>query len=345
MIGICGNYGSVQNPNNGQTVKTRVISDELIKRLGRELIRTVDSSNWRRAPISLLIRCHKLIKECDDIIIMPARNGVRLFIPLFLFLNIFYKRRLHYVVIGGWLPAFLKSRNLLKKWISRYNNVYVETHSMVSALNEQWLNNVKQLPNFKPLEIISKEELVYTFEPPFKVCTFSRVSKEKGIEDAITAIKRVNDSLGYIAFELDIYGQVDEDYKNEFDALREKFPEYITYKGVVEYNESVKYLKQYFALLFPTYYEGEGFAGTILDAYSAGVPVIATDWKYNCEITKHKEDGLIYKRETANALENILTSVLKQPSIINDMKENCLNRAKEYTPDKVVSKLLKDLTT
>ena len=31
---VYGNYGSVQNPNNGQTVKTRVISDELINVLG-----------------------------------------------------------------------------------------------------------------------------------------------------------------------------------------------------------------------------------------------------------------------------------------------------------------------
>jgi glycosyltransferase involved in cell wall biosynthesis len=47
-----------------------------------------------------------------------------------------------------------------------------------------------------------------------------------------------------------------------------------------------KVLRDYFALLFPIYYIGEGFAGTAIDAFSAGVPVIASDWKYNSEVIK-----------------------------------------------------------
>ena len=33
--------------------------------------------------------------------------------------------------------------------------------------------------------------------------------KEKGIEDAFNAVMAVNESLGYQAFSLDIYGQID----------------------------------------------------------------------------------------------------------------------------------------
>jgi glycosyltransferase involved in cell wall biosynthesis len=58
--------------------------------------------------------------------------------------------------------------------------------------------------------------------------------------------------------------------------MQKRFPEYVVYGGVVPFNKSVEVLKDYFAVLFPTYYEGEGFAGTIIDAHSAGVPIIAS---------------------------------------------------------------------
>jgi glycosyltransferase involved in cell wall biosynthesis len=74
------------------------------------------------------------------------------------------------------------------------------------------------------------------------------------------------------------------------------FPEYIKYRGVVKFSDSVKVLKDYFALLFTIYYEGEGFAGTVLDAYASGVPVIATNWRYNSEIVQDKIDGIIFEK-------------------------------------------------
>ena len=97
--------------------------------------------------------------------------------------------------------------------------------------------------------------------------------REKGIEDAVNAVVSVNTDLGVQAFSLDIYGQVDGAQIEWFESLQKKFPSYIRYGGLVPYDKSVDVLKDYFALLFPTYYEGEGFAGTLIDAYSAGVPV------------------------------------------------------------------------
>ena len=48
-------------------------------------------------------------------------------------------------------------------------------------------------------------------------------------------------------------------------------------------------------MIFPTYYVGEGFPGTIIDAFSSGIPDIATDWRYNSEIVQNGKTGYIYK--------------------------------------------------
>lgn len=140
---------------------------------------------------------------------------------------------------------------------------------------------------------------------PLKLCTFSRVMREKGIEDAVNVVETVNRELGLTVFTLDIYGQVDSVQIEWFDELQSKFPSYIRYAGLVPFDKSVDVLKEYFALLFPTYYEGEGFAGTLIDAFSAGVPVIASDWKYNTEIV-NENVGFIFPSGDEQAFADIL---------------------------------------
>lgn len=64
---------------------------------------------------------------------------------------------------------------------------------------------------FLPNNRYKRTELVEDCIPQFslRVCTFSRILKEKGIEDAIKAVKLVNDELGRDVFLLDIFGEVD----------------------------------------------------------------------------------------------------------------------------------------
>ena len=78
-------------------------------------------------------------------------------------------------------------------------------------------------------------------------------------------------------------------------------------------DKSVDVLKCYFALLFPTDYEGEGCAGTLRDAYSAGVPVIASDWKYNAELV-NEDVGYVYPTMDNTALIALLTEAAVNPT-------------------------------
>lgn len=173
-----------------------------------------------------------------------------------------------------------------------------------------------------------------------RVCTFSRVMKEKGIGDAITAVCSVNSILGFNAFRLDVYGKVDGDQVEWFDSLIRNVPGYINYKGLVPYDETTKIIKNYFALLFPTYYDGEGFAGTLIDALAAGVPVIASDWKYNSELVVDKVTGIIFETRNTDDLIKKLLWVYEHQIVWNNMKEQCLHRAFDYIPKKALVPLL-----
>lgn len=342
-IGVCGRFSENKNILGGQTIKTKIFTDELIRIFGKEEIGIVDTHEWRKNPIKIFFKSLILHKNSQNIIILPGSRGVKVLPITFSFFNVFFKRKIHYVAIGGWLPEYLKKNKRIQKYFRKFAGIYVETRTMKKSLNDMGFENVIYLPNFKRLNVIEKDDLVFSKKPPYKLCTFSRVTKEKGIEDAIEAVISINEKFGTTVYKLDIYGQIDNNYKKIFKDIINKTPDYIEYKGYINFNENEAVLKNYFALLFPTYYIGEGFPGTILDAFSAGLPVIATNWKYNKEIIKNNSDGILYDFKDKNRLKIILEDIYKNPDIINEMKINCIERAKQYLPEVVINKFIKNL--
>lgn len=339
---IIGHFGHGENLLNGQTVKTKIVTKEIVKELGKKEVSCIDTHGGVKALISAFRHALIALKYHKNIIIMPAENGLRIFAPLLVLLNLLFHRKLHYVVIGGWLPEFLKKRKKLTKALMSFDGIYVETNTMRKALEAQGFNDVYVMPNFKDLNILKESELVYHHTEPYRLCTFSRVMKEKGIEDAVNAVKTVNEHFGRIVYTLDIYGQVDSAQTEWFNELKSTFPLYIKYGEFVPFDKSVEVLKNYFAILFPTYYEGEGFAGTLLDAMAAGVPVIASDWRYNPEIVNEKT-GYVYPVHDNHAFVTTLISVGNNSDLLLSKKSDCLKEAEKYRAENVIQCLTSKL--
>ena len=341
-IAILGHFGFGKELLNGQTVKTKIVTEEIEKRFGAEQILKIDTHGGKKALPKLFFKAISALRKCKNVVILPAHNGVRFFVPILTFFNRFYKRKLFYVVIGGWLPQYLQTKPKLLKRLQTFDGIYVETNTMCVALQEMGLKNVKVMPNCKELSVLSKGELVFAEKEPYKLCTFSRVMKEKGIEDAINAVKAINDACGRTVYALDIYGQVDGGQIEWFENLKSTFPDYVRYGGLVPFDQSVEVLKNYFALLFPTRFFTEGIPGTIIDAYAAGVPVVSARWESYGDIL-NDETGIGYTFGKAEELTEILHQIFKNPHQIFGKKENCLNEAKKYQPATAIQILIDDL--
>ena len=63
---------------------------------------------------------------------------------------------------------------------------------MKEQLKSQGYNNIEVIPNCKELDILDAKTIKYTGIKPYRLCTFSRVTKEKGIEDAVRAVCEIN---------------------------------------------------------------------------------------------------------------------------------------------------------
>ena len=287
----------------------------------------------------------KALKNSENVVIFPAHNGLRVYAPLLLFQKRFFSnRKLHYVVIGGWLPQFLLNRKRLAKKLKKFDAIYVETTTMKNALEKQGFENIVIMPNFKKLTAVSENELIYSAKTPYRLCTFSRVIKEKGIETAVDVIHKVNNELGYSAYSLDIYGQVDSEQAEWFDILKQKFSQDIRYCGCVDADKSVGVLKNYFVLLFPTHFYTEGIPGTIVDAYAAGIPVVSARWESFSDVVDEGMTGIGYDFDRIEQFEEILLNIAENPEIVLDMKKNCIQKVEQYAPESAIRVLVERLS-
>ena len=331
-LGICGHFGSSENIN-GQMVKTKILTEELTAWFGKNEVAVVDTFGWKRHPVGLFFSCVRLAFRCRNILIMPAGSGIRILAPLFAVLCRVLKRKLHFSTIGGWLPAFLTSHRWMKGFLKMMNAVYVETESIKKQLEKNGISNAVYMPNFKNIPLIEPASLPGNFTEPYPLCCFSRVKREKGILDAVNGVKKANIIAGRTVFTLDIYGSIDEDFRKDFEEAVTENSSFVKYRGVADYGKTTDILKNYFALLFPTYYSGEGFPGTIIDAFSSGLPVIATDWLYNSEIVSDKRTGIIYginEDERDECLAAVLEKIAENPGLVTGMRRECLAEAEKY---------------
>lgn len=343
IVCVIGHFGEGKVLLNGQTVKTKIITEELQRQLGHEQVLKIDTHGGVKTLLKAPFHVLRALIECKNVLIFPAHNGLKVYAPLLSILKHFFKdRKLHYIVIGGWLPQFLSNKKRLRNILKKFEGIYVETNTMKLALDKCGFTNTFIMPNCKNLKVLSKDELVYPTQEPYKLCTFSRVMKEKGIEDAINAVKQVNEQLGRIVYTLDIYGQVDSEQVDWFEKLKQSFTSYVNYCGCVDANKSVEVLKKCFMLLFPTHFYTEGIPGTIIDAYAAGIPVVAAKWKSYFDVVDEGETGIGYELNNTESFVGILFNVANNPQVIFDMKQNCIEKANNYLPEKAVQIMIKN---
>lgn len=337
-ICVCGAFRLWDVPKGGQEVKTCILADALEPKYGKIYrIDTLAKNSRMKMPFQLLLA----MITCTDIVILPAHNGLVVLSKLLSKLNKLFHRRLHYSVIGGWLQDLLPNHPDVMKALHEFTGIYVETKTMMNALQKLGFTNVYVVPNCKPLSIIKKNDLDTSYSEPYKLVTFSRVTEKKGIGTAANSVMKLNKKYGRKVFTLDIYGPVDpgED-ESWFAELRKSFTDAITYRGNAPFDKSVEILSGYFALLFPTQYFTEGIPGTIIDAYAAGVPVIASKWKNFADVVEEGITGLGYDFNTTTDLEKIMEKIITDPSIITNLKQGCVRRANDFLPQNAIKPLI-----
>ena len=335
-LAIIGQYGTGPKYLTGQAVKTVFITDWMKRRFGEDQIVLVNTYGWKKHPLHLVASVFRAIKGCQNVMIFPAPHGVKVFPGLVSAINRLFHRRTFFIVIGGWLADFLKKHSYIRRATRKFYAVCAETECLVRDLKAIGIESACYLPNCRDyVEVDGKKDMT----EPLHVCTYSRVTESKGIADAAETVKKANAALKKNAFFLDVFGAVDPSYKEDFEKLCKDNSDIMSYAGTRNADETLKTLKDQFALLFPTYYEGECFAGTVLDAFLSRTPIIANDWKFNSEVIRDKKDGFLYKFRDTDEAAGILVSLYKDPQLYGKIQEGCRESAVRFSSDSVLSSL------
>ncbi len=339
IVGVWGQFGDGKQIADGQAVRTTIITDELKRRYGEANVITVNTNQWKKRPISFFLESLRMIQNSKIVAIAPADNGYKIFVPLLLLLNILFRKKLIHIVIGGFLPALLRKKPLYLKLENKFDIIFVQTSNILNDLESLGVKNVAISSNPKRLQTRLFTDLKIINEKHLKLCVFSRIYKDKGVEDAIEAVKICNNRLGGRFLKLDFYGLVPDTYKERLSELLNENKDILDYKGIIPYDQTVQYLKNYFLMLFPTFYYGEGFPGCVIDAYNSALPIIATDWLYNSDVILDGKTGILVPVKNPYALSDAILKLYNDRNLHFEMAYNCLNEADKYSPEIVLKSI------
>jgi glycosyltransferase involved in cell wall biosynthesis len=104
--------------------------------------------------------------------------------------------------------------------------------------------------------------------------------------------------------------------------------------------DSYRKLSTYHLLLFPTHWVGEGFPGVVLDAYLAGLPVIATDWNMNSEVVIPGETGWLIPSGNPQALADAIQTAVSSCLKLTKFSKNSREKASLYDVKRIFSEKL-----
>lgn len=213
---------------------------------------------------------------------------------------------------------YSKPYRVLAEIAVKFSNLYlVETQYLVSKTQAKGITNVRWFPNNRPLPSDN-------FTPRCACNRFiflSQVKKTKGIFELKEAVIRLDGKAI-----LHVYGPL-------FDEIKTSdinYGTHVEYMGEVTPQDVLAVLSKYDALVLPTYHEGEGYPGVIIEAYGVGLPVITTKWKNIPEIVDESV-GILVEPRDVNQLESALELLVENAEFYRNLQANCQKKATEFS--------------
>ncbi len=183
------------------------------------------------------------------------------------------------------------------KVINAFNSsdlLFFETKEAVQYAKSITTVPIKHLPNVrKPSQVKRSGEYKK------KLVFVSRIARSKGIDEIIDVAKKLPKE-----YSISLYGQIMDDYYNDID-----FNKYgIKYHGRIDNDQVLSTLSQYDILLLPSKHR-EGIPGIILEAFSVGLPCIATNVGGIPELITDGANGRLFEMKCADDLLSAILSI------------------------------------
>lgn len=337
---VLGYFGYVNNQLDGQTIKTRAVYELIKERMPQARVSYLDSQELQRRPLRTLLRLATAPFGKDSIVYLPGENNLGRFFPLLYRLSRIAGAQIVYPVVGGWLPDYVRTRAGIRTKLKKIRGVLVESGRMVSELEAMGFGNVEVMENFRNTDF--KPAPADERRGPTKFVFMARLCREKGCDIILDAVDILRKKHGESTFAVDFYGPQIDDYGAAFPERIKGYAD-VEYRGIVQPDDVFATLAGYDCLLLPTFYEGEGFPGSIVDSFFAGIPVIVADWKDLACFIKPGATGMVVAPHSPEELAAAMDFIISNPEKLSSMKAAALAASDRYTASaawKILSKYI-----
>ena len=252
------------------------------------------------------------------------------------------RRNIIHWVIGGAFADNVQKGIFRADVFGIAKHTLVESPLMVTQLKECGIKGVRQIYNCKPIPYYPA---IRQPKGVFRFVFLSRIMPEKGCGDILEAARQMNSQGLAERFSIDFYGKIDDGYKPVFETALASLPN-VHYAGYLDLTQPAGYdrLAEYDVMLFPTYWKGEGFAGAFIDAFIAGLPLIASEWAHNRQFLREGETALFIPVHDVQALVRKMQECIEGRVDVLRMKNFCQTEAKKYCTSNVITpSLLKEI--
>ncbi len=252
---------------------------------------------------------------------------------LWLWARLLGKKTVYHLFGGGFHRQYERMPKILqfiaRKTILKSDYFMVETLEMLDYFKQKGYKNIVWLPNSRqPVSQIDKNKVFSK-----KIAFFSRIMPGKGVPELIQTAE-----LLPADYQLDVYGPIDAVFykSNPFENTK------VNYKGIVHPDEVIEKLLQYDVLLMPTYISREGYPGIIIEALSAGIPVIATDCCVMSEMITEGYNGFLVPVRDAKAITEAILRFNNEN--YPEFRKHALESFKKFNSNIVFEKIVKAYT-
>jgi glycosyltransferase involved in cell wall biosynthesis len=319
--------GPITNKKNPlDTGGAVVLFENLLKQL-EELdinftVIDTNKKNYFNSLIAYIIIIFQLIfKQFTNAeISLHSSRDYTLFAPIIIILGKLFNKKTSLRKFGGEADqSYIKANRYKKKLLyfifSNVDTLFLEMKYLVRFFtyinpNTYWFPNVRTRVVEPHFPKIYKKKFVF----------IGHIRKEKGIDEILEASLKLDKN-----FTIDLYGPIhDQKYNQEY------FNKYnVQYLGSLLRQDVLKILDQYDVLLLPSY--KEGYPGIVIEAYSMGLPVIATDLQGLQEIVKIGQTGILI--EPKNTKELVQAMEFFNEKNYKEMSKKAYKKFDEFKSD------------
>jgi glycosyltransferase involved in cell wall biosynthesis len=316
--------GALPPPLGGTTVLFRQLVEELAELPGVmvDIIDTSMASSPYFQGFRVLIRLLKRICRADVVAFHASWKGALLFGPAIRLVCACFHKRWIFRGFGNFAKVYgsasFLQRSILDHSILSADVILLETKSSVKYFQQISKRSVRWYPNSRPRRRCAKlSDLCSSGARRFVY--MGHVKPAKGVCELIDAGAIVNADI-----DIHVYGPL-------MDGLRKEhfIGKKVKYMGILSPKRVQEVLLEYDVLLLPTYWEGEGYPGAILEGYSCGLPVIATRWSDIPEIVGC-DTGLLVSPGNPKELAEAMSTLIDSPELMKKLRTGAIALSRQF---------------